>query len=82
VEETLTIRWNGEVVPCCYDLTSRCVLGSIGRRDLEGIWNGDVFLALRESFRSGKHHPLCGSCALVSDAVTLTLRDRDSEPSP
>lgn len=26
---TLTIRYNGDVIPCCYDLTSKLVMGNI-----------------------------------------------------
>jgi len=37
VMETITFRWNGDVVPCCYDTTSNYVLGNIMEQSLSAI---------------------------------------------
>ena len=50
-ENTITIRSNGDVVPCCYDLTSKLVMGNIRENSLAQIWNGDISIEeLKELF--------------------------------
>jgi len=39
VDSTITIHWNGDVVPCCYDLTSQLVMGNVLEKDIADIWN-------------------------------------------
>lgn len=74
VENTLTVRWNGDVVSCCYDLTSRFVLGNVHQESLETIWNNKRYLGLRQSIDTRKFIPLCASCNIVRPNVFLTLK--------
>jgi radical SAM protein with 4Fe4S-binding SPASM domain len=61
--ETLSITWDGSVVPCCYDYDRKVVLGNIGQQTLAEIWNGERMRALREEFRSNAvNNPLCRQC--------------------
>lgn len=36
------IDTNGNVIPCCLDYDSECVLGNIMEKTIEEIWNGEV----------------------------------------
>jgi radical SAM protein with 4Fe4S-binding SPASM domain len=74
VDYTMTIRWNGDVVACCYDLTSRYVLGNVHQDDLATIWNSDKFLGLRRSIETGRFIPLCANCNVVKPNTFLLLR--------
>ena len=76
VESTITVRWNGDVVPCCYDLTSMCVLGNIHDADLTTIWRNSAYRHLRRSIRELKLIPLCAQCNVVRPSVYLTLRSQ------
>ena len=58
----MTIRANGEVVPCCYDLTSQIVLGNVLDNTISEIWNSATYDDFRKSFKSGDQHDLCKSC--------------------
>jgi MoaA/NifB/PqqE/SkfB family radical SAM enzyme len=49
VTEMMSIRWNGEVVPCCYDITSEYVIGNINTTSLKDIWNNERYRAIRRS---------------------------------
>jgi radical SAM protein with 4Fe4S-binding SPASM domain len=74
VDSTISVRWNGDVVACCYDLTSEYVLGNVLRDDLEAIWNGPKYLHLRESIDRKEFVDLCNNCNVVRPNVYLTLR--------
>ncbi len=67
VNNTITIRWNGDVVPCCYDLTSRYIVGNILAQDLTTIWNNDAFLVLRESICQREFISPCCACNAVNN---------------
>ena len=74
VDHTMTVRWNGEIVACCYDLTSRYVIGNVHEDDLATIWNNEKFLGLRKSIDTGRFIPLCASCNVVKPNTFLLLR--------
>ncbi len=77
VENTMTIRWNGDVVPCCYDLTSRCVLGNIYQNSLSEIWNNEAYQDLRRSIDKMEFVPLCNNCNVVKPNVFLVPKFRE-----
>lgn len=61
--ETLTVTWDGDIVPCCYDYDKKEPLGNVGNQSLLEIWNGERMRDLRAQFVSGQiRTPLCGSC--------------------
>jgi radical SAM protein with 4Fe4S-binding SPASM domain len=66
LSETLSIRADGSVVPCCFDLTSRCVIGNVMDTPLDDIWNGEAFTKFRADFAARTFHPLCANCAFVT----------------
>ena len=49
VVNTITIRSDGTVVPCCYDLLSDLPMGNILDLDIFSIWQSEVYSALRNS---------------------------------
>ncbi len=71
VINTLTIRADGSVVPCCYDLTSKLVMGNILDQSLVDIWNGRKYQILRRSIASKKYISICATCAVVRPATYL-----------
>jgi radical SAM protein with 4Fe4S-binding SPASM domain len=80
VESTVTVRWNGDVVPCCYDLTSRLVMGNACREDLEAIWNNAHYRELRERLRLGRYPEPCDNCNVVRRSAYLIPKRRLSAP--
>jgi radical SAM protein with 4Fe4S-binding SPASM domain len=81
VAHTVTITWKGDVVPCCYDLTSRHVLGNVHVDDLETIWNGPAYQDFRRRIAAGDFPPLCRNCNVVQPPVYL-LRQPEGEKVP
>lgn len=65
IENTITIRSNGDIVPCCYDLTSQLVMGNIKDNSLENIWNNIKYLKLRESIHNKDYISICDNCSVV-----------------
>jgi radical SAM protein with 4Fe4S-binding SPASM domain len=61
--ETMTITWDGDVVPCCYDYDKKEPLGNVSSQTLRAIWNGEPMRRLREQFVSGRiQTALCRDC--------------------
>lgn len=74
LDETLTVRADGTVVPCCYDLTTAAPLGNLNVSSIEEIWNSEGFAQFRRNFVSGNYPPLCQGCAVVTGPRYLRLR--------
>lgn len=61
--QTMTIAWDGDVLPCCYDYDKQYILGNVRENTLAEIWNGPQMKALRDEFRSNQvTNPLCRNC--------------------
>ena len=61
--EVMTIAWNGDVLPCCYDYDAKVVLGNMGEQSLSEIWNGEKMQSLRSEFITNRvANPLCNNC--------------------
>ena len=71
--ETITIRWNGDVVACCYDLTSKYVLGNIKESNLANIWNNEKYKRLRRSIHDKQYLPLCYNCHVIRPHHFISL---------
>jgi radical SAM protein with 4Fe4S-binding SPASM domain len=87
VDNTVTVRWNGDVVACCYDLTSRFVLGNVHEEDLAQIWNGRKYQGLRRSIETRRFIPMCANCNVVRPGTFLVYRPElrkrfHNSPSP
>tara|TARA_B100001059_G_C17317550_1_gene325027 strand:- start:224 stop:517 length:294 start_codon:yes stop_codon:yes gene_type:complete len=68
---TITVRSNGDIVPCCYDLTSQLVMGNIMDDDLYSIFNGLKYRELRASIREKRYISSCKNCSTVRPNVYL-----------
>ncbi|MCP1716323.1 radical SAM protein with 4Fe4S-binding SPASM domain [Methanocalculus alkaliphilus] len=77
VLNTITIRWNGDVVPCCYDLTSQLVMGNILEDDLVEIWNNESYAKLIEGIKRRKLNRLCNKCNTLTDTAYLLLKSTE-----
>ncbi|OGN00904.1 MAG: hypothetical protein A3B91_01270 [Candidatus Yanofskybacteria bacterium RIFCSPHIGHO2_02_FULL_41_29] len=65
VVNTITVRHNGDVVPCCYDLTSSMVMGNLLTESLESIWNNDRYLKLRAAIANFQPPAPCQNCLVL-----------------
>ena len=65
VVSTMTVRWNGDIVPCCNDLTSEMVMGNILKEDITKIWNNKKFRKLRGDIAGFNPPPLCHNCSVL-----------------
>jgi len=68
---TITVRSDGAVVPCCYDLTSKLIMGNIHNESLRNIWSNSKYHDLRESVDTKQFLSICASCATVRPPVFL-----------
>tara|TARA_B110000027_G_C16106539_1_gene295582 strand:- start:102 stop:1034 length:933 start_codon:yes stop_codon:yes gene_type:complete len=78
VNNLMTIRSNGDVVACCYDLTSKLVMGNIMTDDPLEIWNNSKYKDLRESIESKKFKSICSNCAVVKPNKYLIKKSLNS----
>lgn len=59
----LSIAWDGDVVPCCFDYDKKLVLGNVKTQSLDEIWNGRAMQDLRLEFITDNvTNPLCRTC--------------------
>ncbi|MBF0290229.1 MAG: SPASM domain-containing protein [SAR324 cluster bacterium] len=67
IYRAMWVYWNGDVVPCCYDLDGKERLGNINENTIEEIWNGKKYKNLRKRVNEALIHPenepeLCKGC--------------------
>ncbi len=61
--ERMTITWDGDVVPCCFDYDKKYVLGSLKTSTLSEIWGGEPLRLLRDEFINNRvTNRLCVKC--------------------
>ena len=64
VYRTTVINSNGTVIPCCYDESSRYIMGNIFEESLNSIWRNDKYQNFRKRIRKDrKSIPLCAKCS-------------------
>lgn len=58
------ITCNGNVVICCNDMLSDCIIGNVKRDTIFNIWNSKEFKGIRSSLinHGRKHIPTCSKC--------------------
>ncbi len=66
---SVTVTWDGKVVPCCRDHNASTVLGDLRKDSLESVWNGPPLQELRRQFLA--NHVTAAPCA--------TCRERSAE---
>lgn len=61
---SLTILWDGTVLPCPQDYFAAIPLGSLQQSSLMAVWNGGAMVSLRRSFvtRDYSHISPCKNC--------------------
>jgi len=61
---SLAVHWDGNVSPCCNDLTGEYILGNIETVSIRDIWNSEKMVRLREDLARGgyKKIKLCRNC--------------------
>ena len=79
VMETITFRWNGDVVPCCYDTTSNYVIGNIMEQPLSEIWNNKRYKNLRKSIHLQQYLPLCVNCSVIKPQLFVVKNQGENE---
>lgn len=61
--EKMTVCWDGNVTPCCYDYDEKYVLGNVSNQSLMDIWNAEPMRRLRREFlENNVTNNLCRSC--------------------
>lgn len=68
---TISIRSNGDIVPCCYDITSQMVMGNIMNDTIIDIFNGSKYTNLRDSIFKKKYISACKNCNVVRPSIYL-----------
>jgi len=61
--ENITVTWDGDVVPCCFDYNKKLILGNALKHSLSYIWNDSPMQAMRKEFIENRvSNPLCINC--------------------
>lgn len=71
---TIGITWDGEVVPCTYNMNHDYPLGNIRDKALKQIWNSPKLILLRQAMIDGtylQNSPLCENCTIVGTPKIL-----------
>ncbi|MBU0999522.1 radical SAM protein [Patescibacteria group bacterium] len=64
---TVSIRWDGTVIPCCFDFFNGYILGDVKEKRLKEIWNDQPMIKLRKAMIENKAtqiYPLCDGCII------------------
>lgn len=61
---SMTVLWDGRVVPCCFDYDGIYTLGDLRKQSLKEIWEGERMRYLRQCHRDGNRQEirLCEKC--------------------
>lgn len=75
IVNTFTIRWNGDVVPCCFDLINMMVMGNVVTEEIENIWNNEKYQKLRNDIKNFDPPELCKNCIVLSSKKRVLAQD-------
>jgi len=73
---TISIRWDGNVIPCCFDFFSEYILGDIKEKSLKEIWNDQPIIKLRQAMLKNEAtqiYPLCDGCVIQHSKPILGI---------
>ena len=64
---SMSVMWDGTVVPCCVDMFKRYPIGNVQDSSLEELWNSDKLVNLREKIYRGEYEDieLCSECDIL-----------------
>lgn len=60
---SMVVNWNGDVVPCCFDVEGKYLMGNIFHQSLAEIWKGQRYRSFRDSvLRERDGLAMCRNC--------------------
>ena len=59
---TMTVTWNGNIVPCCRDIDGEMILENVQQYSIDEIWKSDKIKNLRRGFSEGNIPKICSRC--------------------
>ena len=67
IYEMLCVYWNGDVVPCCYDVSGKEIMGNVNNNTIKEIWNSPQYVQFRKRVKQAVRYPkqepqLCKTC--------------------
>ena len=63
VSRRIVVNSDGSVVPCCYDLYSKYIMGNVFNESVEAVWNNEQYRAFRQQVsRDKKSLTMCREC--------------------
>lgn len=67
IYRAIFVYYNGDVVPCCYDIEGKEIVGNLGKQTLTEVWSSDRYVELRRridgaALRPDEEPELCRSC--------------------
>lgn len=67
IYRAIFVYYNGDVVPCCYDIEGKAIVGNLARQTLTEVWESPAYVALRRridqaAVRPDEEPELCRSC--------------------
>lgn len=69
---SVTITWDGKILPCCLDFDASLVVGDIHQDTLKSIWQSKRFRIIRRMVYSDLV-PICNNCTSVSLLKKIVL---------
>jgi radical SAM protein with 4Fe4S-binding SPASM domain len=80
---SMTVAWNGDVTPCCYDFDVKEPLGNVKDKPLIEIWNDEPIQRLREQFATNNvTSRLCRQCPQLYEPYRDSKRAAASDQQP
>ena len=77
---SLSVRWDGSVLPCCFDFFQGYVLGNTNSSSIDEIWNSESMIKLREAMLNGdvdssyvELNPLCKDCIILNSGSVFGI---------
>ncbi|MBS3075832.1 SPASM domain-containing protein [Candidatus Pacearchaeota archaeon] len=72
--EEMIINWDGEVVPCCFDMNNLHVLGNAFKQGVKKIWNNKEYIDFRKKILQNKKEIiLCKGCPGTNKETFIEL---------
>jgi radical SAM protein with 4Fe4S-binding SPASM domain len=65
---SICIAWNGDVLPCIYNMNHEYVVGNVKEKSLKEIWNSPKMIRLRKSMVENNYSdisPICDNCIIL-----------------
>jgi radical SAM protein with 4Fe4S-binding SPASM domain len=68
-----TLRWDGMIHPCTYDIDSEYPMGDMHRSQFQDIWTGESYRKLRKRFRKDRENiQICHDCTYAFEGGNYT----------